>query len=102
MPGRATPGDPAVLGAAGPREQRVDQRVAVVMAGRRVDDEPGRLVDDEQVVVLVDDRQRDVGLGLEVERRPARGTSSAELGPGVDDRVGLERPAVGGSGGRRR
>ena len=40
-------------------EQRVDHR-AVEVARRRMDDEPGRLVDDEQVVVLEDDRQRDV------------------------------------------
>ena len=60
-------GDPAVLGPAGPRQQRVDQRVAVVVPGRRVDDEARRLVDDEQVVVLVDDRERDVRGRREVE-----------------------------------
>ena len=38
-------------------QQRVDQRAARV-AGRRVHDHARRLVDDDQVVVLVDDRQR--------------------------------------------
>ena len=59
-------GDPAVVGSP-PGEQRVDQR-AVAVAGRRVDDEPGRLVDDQQVVVLVDDLDRDRRVGLEVAR----------------------------------
>ena len=42
------------------------------MPGRRVDDDPGRLVDDEQVLVLVGDSQVD-RLGLEPERRLGRG-----------------------------
>ena len=88
-------GDPAVLRSAGAGEQRVDERVAVVMAGRRVDDEAGRLVDDQQVVVLVDDPQRDVRCGREVER-DRFGDVEPDLGPGGDDRVGPDRHAVDG------
>ena len=51
-------------------EERVDQRARVV-AGRRVDDEAGRLVDDEQVVVLVHDVDGDLRL------RDGRGGRSA-------------------------
>ena len=39
-------------------DERVDQRAAL-MPGGRMHDEPGRLVDDDEVVVLVDDRERD-------------------------------------------
>ena len=39
-------------------QQRVEQR-AVAVAGARMHDEPGRLVDDEERVVLGNDRQRD-------------------------------------------
>ena len=49
------------LGPAAP-QQRVDQCPARV-TGRRVDDEPGGFVDDEQVVVLVHGAQLDVRLG---------------------------------------
>ena len=38
-------------------EQRVHQRAAGVARGR-MHDHPGRLVDDDQIVILVDDRQR--------------------------------------------
>ncbi len=55
----------AQLGAA--RHQRVDQRV-VPVTRRRVHHEAGRLVDDEQVLVLVDDGEGNVG-GKEVARR---------------------------------
>ena len=40
-------------------EQGVDQR-AVEIAGGRMDDHPRRLVDDEQMIVLEDDVERDV------------------------------------------
>ena len=65
IPGPRDAGDPAVVVAAG--EQRVDQR-ALPVAGRRVDDEARRLVDDEQVVVLVHGVDRDRRVGLEVVR----------------------------------
>ena len=52
-------------------QQRVDQRAAG-MAGRRVHDHAGRLVDDDEVAILVDDRERQ-RLGLAARRRPARG-----------------------------
>ena len=93
MPGPSDPGDPAVVGPAGPGEQRVDERVAVVVPGRRVDDEAGRLVDDEQVVVLVDDRQRDVRCGREVAARPAPGRRG---GP-PSRRVTIELARSGGA-----
>ena len=53
-------------------DQRVDQR-AVGIARRRMDDEPGRLVDDDEVLVLVDDVERDI-LALRLARAPAAGT----------------------------
>ena len=53
--GDPTPGRAVAVG-----QQRVDQRAAG-MARRRMDDQPGRLVDDQQVVVLVDDAERDLG-----------------------------------------
>ncbi len=73
-PGPAHAGDPAVFGAAGPAEQGVDERPRRV-SSRRMDDEPGRLVDDEQVVVLVDDAQRD-RLAADVERHDRRAPSA--------------------------
>ena len=55
------PGDAADAGQAPGAmvEQSVDQRPFAV-AGGGVDDQPGRLVDDEQMVVLEDDGQRNV------------------------------------------
>ena len=97
MPGRATPAMPAVLGPAGPGQQGVDQRVAVVVAGRRMDDEPGRLVDDEQVVVLVDDRELDVRRRREVQGDRLRDVE-ADLHAGRDDRVGAQGGPVRGRG----
>ena len=95
MPGRATPAMPAVLGAVRPGQQRVDQRVGGV-ARRRVDDEAGRLVDDQQVVVLVDDVERDVGRRGEVERDDRRDVEP-QLGPRLRrSRSPSERSAVGG------
>ena len=47
-------------------EQGVDQR-PVAIAGGRMDDQPGRLVDDQQMLVLEDDGERDV-LRLVVRR----------------------------------
>lgn len=73
---RATDGGPV----SAPAEQRVDQR-ARVMARSRVNHHPGGLVDDREVVVLVDDLERnrlrgsvgDVGLrDLELHHVPRR------------------------------
>ena len=47
-------GDPAPCRAVAVREQRVDER-PVGVPGRRMDDEAGRLVDDQEVGILVDD-----------------------------------------------
>ena len=90
------------------REQRVDQRAAGV-AGRRVDHQPGRLVEHQQMLVLVQ----------HVERRsppaaaapaPARGRPSAKRWPGLTrldpsvirapsrvDRAGLEQGLQAGA-----
>ena len=59
-------GDAAPRLAVAVRQERVDERAAR-MTGRRVDDEPRRLVDDQQVRVLVDDPQGDLGRRLEIE-----------------------------------
>ena len=67
MPGRADAAD-ARKARAAMVEQRVDQR-AVGMAGGGMDDEAGRLVDDDQMLVLVDDVERDV---LALDRRIPR------------------------------
>ena len=58
MPGRASPPMP-VSDVAAMGDQRVDQR-AVGIARGRMDDEPGRLVDDDEILVLVDDVERDI------------------------------------------
>ena len=79
IPGRATPGDAAVL-----RRRRSRARSALTSVspswwpGRRVDDEAGRLVDDQQVVVLVDDAERRC-----LARAPgrARSASGRRAGP---------------------
>ena len=47
-------------------DQRIDQR-AGLMPARRMHDEAGRLVDDEEMVVLVDDVERDI-FGLRLGR----------------------------------
>ena len=59
MPGRFTPPMPERLVAA-MGDERVDQRAASRLPARGMHDQPGRLVDDDQVVVLVDDGERDV------------------------------------------
>ena len=51
-------------------DERVDERAAR-MPRRRMHDEPGRLVDHDEVVVLVDDRERD-RLRLRLGRRGRR------------------------------
>ena len=63
----ARPPDPADAGEAraAMADQRIDQG-AIGMARRRMDDEPGRLVDHDQMLVLVDDIKRHV---LAEERR---------------------------------
>src|SRR4029077_4101824 len=86
-PGPAPAGDPAVFGAAGPAEQGVDERPRR-MSSRRMDDEPGRLVDDEKVVVLVDDAHGD-GLAAGVERHD-RGHRQLEPVARSDHGVGLD------------
>ena len=77
MPGPVRVADAGELGVAG--QQAVDQRAACV-AGARVDDQAGRLVDHDHVVVGVDDGTSTVGLGL--DGRP----SAARLGVDVDHR----------------
>ena len=76
-------------------QQRVDQRAARV-AGGRVHDHPGRLVDDDEVGVLVEDRRAAASSG--------RGRRGDRLGHVDDD--ALARPCTGWFGlaprGRRR
>ena len=67
MPGRATPPIPERLCAA-MGDQRVDQRSGRV-AGAGMDHEPGRLVDDDERVVLIDHVQGN-GLGAAVPAGP--------------------------------
>ena len=61
MPGRVALADAGDVGEAG--EQAVDQR-AVAVAGARVHDQPGRLVDHDDGVVDVDDPELDAGVRL--------------------------------------
>ena len=71
MPGRAHAAD-AGEAVAAMGEQRVDQR-PVGIAGRRMDDEPRRLVDHDDVLVLVDDVERHrLRLGLVGDGRRQR------------------------------
>ena len=74
-------------------EERVDERV-VPVAGRRMDDEVGRLVDREELVVLVDDRERDVA-GHDL-RLDVPGARSCLLGEqhGEGGRVPREDPLL--------
>ena len=58
MPGRATPPMPDSAAAA-MVEQRVDQR-AVEIARGGMDDQPGGLVDHDQMLVLEHDDERDI------------------------------------------
>ena len=95
-------GDAAVLAAAGAGEQRVDERVAVVMPGRRMDDEARRLVDDEQVVVLVDDARagcpapgaRSSGDGLRHVQPELRARRRRSCWPCSGDPSAVRRPSV--------
>ena len=84
------PGDATVLGVAG--QQGVDQS-SVPMAGCRMDDQARGFVDDQHVVVLVDDGERD-RFGLELERYGVRHYQLQN--PARDDRV------AGLDGGARR
>ncbi len=74
------------------REERVDQRAALV-AARGVDDQAGGLVDDEEVGVLEDDGELDgcVRLGRRGGRRLGR---DLDAGAGGDRRGGAGRAAV--------
>jgi len=75
-----------------PTQERVDQRAGVV-AGRRVNDHPSRLVDDRKVFVFVDHLERyllgrsvgDVRLGdLELHHIPGCDTIRGIGGPAVE------------------
>ena len=100
MPGRA--GSPPALRPASP-----STRVPDAWPARRMDDEPGRLVDDEQVVVLVGDpylgRRRSVGLpegaALDADLLPARQPVALGTRLAVDEhRPGGQQPFGGGPG----
>ncbi len=68
-------------------DQRVDQRARPV-AGGRMHDEAARLVDDDEVVVLVDDGERD-GLAFGLRRLRPRGTADGDRLAGVDAVAGI-------------
>ncbi len=73
-------------------DERVDQR-ALGVAGRRMDDEPRRLVDDDQMLVLVDDVERQV-LAEErgiLRRRRVEGDSRALRQAASPDRAQSRR-----------
>ena len=78
------PGDPAGASPPSPSEQRVDERAGGV-AGRGWTTRPGGLVDDEQVVVLVDDR--DIGISGWREARRARAAGRRARAPARLDHV---------------
>src|SRR5450756_1472240 len=90
-PGPLDARDAAVFRVA--RQERIDHRPAPV-PGRRVDDEPGRLVDHQHVRVLVQDLKRD-RLGLDVGRLRRRNAEEQRV-PGPYDRARLEGHPVDG------
>jgi hypothetical protein len=72
-------------------EQGVDEG-AVLVAGRRVDDEAGRFVEDEQAAVLVEDLKGD-GLGLGFEG-PGWGPMDLDAFPAARGVCGFDRSPV--------
>ena len=94
-PGARDPGDAPVFRPARARQQRIDHRVAVVVTGGRVDDDPGRLVHDQQVRVLVHDPKRDVVGRGEVQGDRFRHVE-ADLRSGGHDHVRPQRDALSG------
>ena len=67
MPGRSHPADAGKAGAA-MGDQRIDQGAGLVPGGRMHHEAPG-LVDDDDVVILIDDIERDIlALGLGGDR----------------------------------
>jgi hypothetical protein len=97
-PGAADPGNPAE-GVAMATQERIDEG-PVLMARRGMDDQPRRLVDDQQVRVLVDDRDLDRCVA-DWRRRRGRRHLDANRRARRDDRVGLERLTIGGDPARR-
>ena len=79
MPGRMTPPMPERLSPQWAMSALTS--VPVAMAGGGMDDEAGRLVDDDEVVILVDDVERD-GFALRLRRRrPGAGGRSHACPP---------------------
>ena len=79
-------------------QQGVDQR-SVAVAGGGMDHQPGRLVDHQQMLVFIDDRQRDflrlvVG-GLRVGKRQREALVAFHL----DRRIAYSRAVTGQSAG---
>ena len=68
-------------------DQRVDQRAGPV-AGAGMDDQPGRLVDDDQLGILVEDVERD-RLALRARPAPARACATATRSPAASLRLGF-------------
>ena len=80
MPGRWTPAIPRRRQVAAAAEQRVDQGPAS-WPGDGMDDQARRLVDDQQVVVLVHDVDGDLRLGDRLGRRRRRDVELAAVVP---------------------
>ena len=88
------------------RQQPVDEGARTGAAGR-VHDEPGRLVDDEQVLVLPEDResiasgsQREHGRELDVDALPAAEAVALRPPLAVDERGAVGDQALGKRAGR--
>ena len=93
MPGRRSPPMPQAVAAMG--DQRVDQR-AVFIAGRRVHDQAWRLVEHQQVAILIEDRKRDC-LRLAGLPPPARAGRACSRAPARTGSAGSrDRHAVAG------
>ena len=80
MPGRWTPAMPP-KSLAPPRASRALTSVPPACPGDGMDDEPGRLVDDQEVGVLVDDPDLDLGRRRQVERLGLRDDEAERRSP---------------------
>ena len=92
MPGRCTPAMPAGARSA-PRPRSAFTSVPASWPGDGMHDEARRLVDDQQVVVLVHDVDRDLRL-RDRRRRRRRRDSQLQRRAAADDRVRLDRLSV--------
>ena len=88
--------DPGAVGLVAPgggSRQRLRERPVPVAAGRMHDD-PGRLVDDQQVLVLVGDRERHRRTSAPRRRGPAPGSTSISSPAATTWRLGRTSPST--------